>query len=85
LLRHKAFSFINISGLALGMTCSILIMLWVQDELSFDRFHKNGPQLYRIMAKFKLGRNPDGPKYPAALSRSAPQRYSGNYARSTNG
>ena len=50
LLRHKAFSFINIFGLALGMTCSILIMLWVQDELSFNKFHKNGPHLYRIMA-----------------------------------
>ena len=50
LVRHKAFSFINIFGLALGMTSSILIMLWVQDELSFNKFHKNGPHLYRIMA-----------------------------------
>jgi hypothetical protein len=39
LLRHKAFSSINIVGLAIGMTCSIFILLWVQHELSYDRFH----------------------------------------------
>lgn len=49
LMRHKVFSLINISGLALGMTCSILILLWVQDELSFDRFHKNINELYRVI------------------------------------
>lgn len=50
LLRHKVFSLINIFGLALGMTCSILIVLWVQDELSFDRFHKNTDDLVRIIS-----------------------------------
>ena len=49
LMRHKVFSLINVSGLALGMTCSILILLWVKDEVSFDRFHKNQPELYRVM------------------------------------
>jgi putative ABC transport system permease protein len=49
LLRHKVFSFINIFGLALGMTCSILIMLWVQDELSFNRFHTNSGRLHRVI------------------------------------
>ncbi|SIR35243.1 ABC transporter permease [Pontibacter lucknowensis] len=51
LLRHKGFSLINVSGLALGMTCSILILLWVKDELSFDRFHANVDQLYRVMGR----------------------------------
>ncbi|HEV3414344.1 MAG TPA: ABC transporter permease [Puia sp.] len=46
--RNKAFSAINILGLALGMTCSLLIMLWVQDERSVDGFHANGPQLYQV-------------------------------------
>jgi len=46
--KHKAFSFINIAGLALGMACCILILLWVQDELSFDKFHKNAKNLYRL-------------------------------------
>ncbi|PSR56716.1 ABC transporter permease [Adhaeribacter arboris] len=48
LFRQKAFSFINIFGLAIGMACSILILFWVQDELSYDRFHAHADQLYRI-------------------------------------
>ncbi|MDX5418505.1 MAG: ABC transporter permease [Hymenobacteraceae bacterium] len=48
-MRHKVFSLINISGLALGMTCSILILLWVQDELSFDRFHEKSENLYLVI------------------------------------
>jgi len=50
LLRQKAFSFINISGLAIGMACSILILLWVQHESSYDRFHQNADNLYRVTA-----------------------------------
>ena len=49
LLRHKVFSFINIFGLALGMSCSILILLWVKDELSYNRFHAHIDRLYRVM------------------------------------
>jgi putative ABC transport system permease protein len=48
LVRNKAFSTINILGLALGMTCSLLIMLWIQDERSVDGFHANGKQLYQV-------------------------------------
>jgi len=48
LVRNKAFSTINIMGLALGLACSLLIMLWVQDERSVDGFHKNGEQLYQV-------------------------------------
>ena len=48
LLRNKAFSFINIFGLALGLACSMLILLWVQDELNWDRFHPNIDKLYRV-------------------------------------
>ena len=48
LKRHKGYSFINIFGLAVGMACTIIILLWVQDELSFDRFHENGDNLYKI-------------------------------------
>jgi putative ABC transport system permease protein len=46
--RHKAYSFINISGLAIGMASSILILLWVQNELSYDRFHEHAGEIYRI-------------------------------------
>ena len=48
ILRHKAYSIINISGLAIGMASSILILLWVQNELSYDRWHKHGREIYRI-------------------------------------
>jgi putative ABC transport system permease protein len=48
LIRNKAFSTINISGLALGMACSLLIMLWVQDERNVDAFHANGKYLYQV-------------------------------------
>lgn len=50
-VRHKLFSALNILGLATGMACSLLIFLWVQDESSFDRFHKNADKIYRITAK----------------------------------
>ncbi|UFH56957.1 ABC transporter permease [Spirosoma sp. KNUC1025] len=48
LIRNKAFSIINIAGLALGMACSLLILLWVQNERSVDGFHTNGKYLYQI-------------------------------------
>ncbi|MCJ7581335.1 MAG: ABC transporter permease [Candidatus Aminicenantes bacterium] len=44
--KHKTYSFINIAGLAIGITCCLLIMLWVQDQLSYDRFHENAENLY---------------------------------------
>ncbi len=46
--RHRSFSFINIFGLALGLSCTLFISLWVLDELSFDRFHEKTERLYRI-------------------------------------
>ena len=48
LVRNKAHTFINIAGLSVGLACSLLIMLWVQNELSIDAFHKNGPLLYSV-------------------------------------
>ena len=48
LTNNKTFSFINIVGLAVGIACAVLIMLWVQYELSFDKFHKNADRLYKV-------------------------------------
>ena len=50
LLRQKGFSFINIFGLALGISCTALIGMWVNDELSYDRFHSDFERMYRITA-----------------------------------
>lgn len=48
LIRNKAFSLINISGLAIGMACTILLLLWVNHELSFNQFHKDSEQIYQV-------------------------------------
>ncbi len=47
LWRTKGFSFINITGLAVGMASAILIFLWIHNELSYDQFHKNKDYLYQ--------------------------------------
>lgn len=49
LLRHKGYSFINIAGLTVGIATSIFILLWISDEMSFDRFHKNSDRIFRVM------------------------------------
>jgi putative ABC transport system permease protein len=46
--KQKGYSFLNIFGLALGMACSILILLWIRDEKSTDNYHDNGDRLYSI-------------------------------------
>ncbi len=51
LLRYPSYSFINIFGLTIGLATSIFIFLWIADELSYDRFHKN-PGIYRVISNF---------------------------------
>ncbi|UXE66363.1 MAG: ABC transporter permease [Chryseotalea sp. WA131a] len=46
LLKQKAYSFINISGLAVGLACSIFTLLWVIDEFAYDAFHKDGERIF---------------------------------------
>lgn len=48
IFRHKGYTLLNVVGLALGITCCLLIMLWVMDELSYDRFHENKNTIYRV-------------------------------------
>ncbi len=55
LKRHKGYSLINISGLAIGMACCILILLYVTDELSYDNFHEKAERIYRINAISSIG------------------------------
>jgi len=54
--RHSTYSILNISGMAIGMACTILILLWVQDEWSYDRHFKNADNLYRVIEN----QNPSG-------------------------
>ena len=51
LRKHKGYSFINIFGLSIGMACCHLILLWVQFEFSYDRFHENRSAIYRTWSR----------------------------------
>ncbi len=53
--KYKGYSFINITGLAVGLACFILITLWVQDELGFDKFHKKKDNLYLLTITHQNG------------------------------
>ena len=68
LLKYKGFSFINIFGLATGMACSLLIFLFVKDEKSYDRYHKDAANIYRVVKDFI---NDDGSRIPDATSPAA--------------
>lgn len=48
LLKHKAYSFINIFGLAVGLACGGVILLYVQNERGYDKYHQDAKQLYRV-------------------------------------
>src|SRR5450432_820395 len=48
IIRNKVFTVINVTGLALGMTCCLFIFLWVNDEKSIDNFHKDGKNIYAV-------------------------------------
>jgi putative ABC transport system permease protein len=50
IFRNKGFSVTNILGLSIGMGCTILILLWVQDELTYNKFHANYKNIYQVMA-----------------------------------
>ena len=66
--KYPTYSFINITGLAIGMTCVILISLFIQDELSYDRFHEKADRIYRVVDSFDV---PGGIERAFALT-SAP-------------
>ncbi len=46
--RNKGYALINVIGLAIGLACSIFIILWIQDELSYDRYHEKADRIYRV-------------------------------------
>ncbi|MEO0333597.1 MAG: permease prefix domain 2-containing transporter, partial [Bacteroidota bacterium] len=49
ILKQKSYSLLNIIGLSLGLACTFLITLWIQDEMRYDSFHESGDHLYRVM------------------------------------
>ncbi|MBN1274517.1 MAG: ABC transporter permease [Candidatus Aminicenantes bacterium] len=77
--RYKSHSFINLAGLSIGLAACILILLWVQHELSFDRFHENADRLFRAVEheQMSTGRTLSYPLFPTgfgpALKKDFPQ------------
>jgi putative ABC transport system permease protein len=55
LIQNKVYSFINITGLAIGLAACMLIVLYVGHEYSYDRFHKNAERIFSVKSKIKLG------------------------------
>ncbi len=75
LFKHKAYSFINIFGLALGMASAVLILLFVRYERSYDRFHENADRIQRVAVRALIGntkiRQTNGSRTSPAASISA--------------
>ena len=75
--RNSTYSILNISGMAIGMASAILILLWVQDEWSYDRQFKNADNLYRVIEN----QNPSGGEVtplgvaPGALTTALKEEY----------
>ena len=59
--KHKRYSFINIISLAIGIACAMLIFLWIQDEWSYNRFHKNSDRICRVIGNYEGSLIPASP------------------------
>lgn len=78
--RNKFYSFINVAGLTVGIGCALLIFLYVQDELNFDRFHSKSDRIYRMYCKYYLPNDagsesnaPIGPAIAPVVERDFPE------------
>lgn len=58
--KHRAHSFINLTGLSVGLACSLLILLWVKDELNVDAFHQKSERLYKLYEREYYSTHVDG-------------------------
>ncbi len=66
LLKHKSFSAINIFGLAMSMSVCLLILLFIVDQKSYDRFHEHSDRIYRVYSDYKAAINPTSQRYATA-------------------
>ncbi|MBT1708420.1 ABC transporter permease [Fulvivirgaceae bacterium PWU5] len=80
LLKNKAYSLINIGGLAAGMAMAILIGLWIQDEMAFNTYYKNYHSIARVMQNYTLnGETFTSAALPSALRNELKNNYSDNF------
>src|SRR4030042_5020594 len=71
IFRHKSYVIINIIGLAVGIACSLLILLFIRHELNFDTFNKKYDRIYRIILDGKIGETEiKGAYTPAPLAKT---------------
>jgi len=77
LQRHKAYAFINVIGLSLGIACGILIFTLVSYHLSFDNFHPGKNRIYRIIADFKYD---DGTEHQSGVQQPLGKAFRNDYA-----
>ena len=76
LAKHKFYSFINIIGLAIGLSCTLLILLFVQNELTYDKHHSNANRIYRVATEINFGgRHFNMPNCPAPLAAAVSADY----------
>src|ERR1700683_1111540 len=69
IIRNKGFSILNISGLAIGMASAVLILLWIQNEISYDSFHVNKAQLFQVWNSNQVGGEiQSGPQSPEVMA-----------------
>src|SRR5215468_6599576 len=76
LMKNKIFSFINIFGLSVGLTCCMLITVYLYNELSYDKYHKNVDRLYQLATTFvKDGKEDKTPNTPAPMAAAMKQEF----------
>ncbi|TMI87518.1 MAG: FtsX-like permease family protein [Bacteroidetes bacterium] len=76
LVKNKVFSFINIFGLSVGLTCCMLITVYIYNELSYDKYHKNINGLYQLATTFvKDGKEDKTPNTPAPMAAAMKQEF----------
>src|SRR6478609_544186 len=82
LLKNKGYSFINIGGLALGMTVAILIGLWIYDELSFNKYHNHYNDIVRVYRNHeRQGEMLTNPVHPTGLASVLRSDYSSQFEK----
>ena len=80
LVKSKGYSAINIGGLAVGMAVAILIGLWVYDELTFDKYHKNYDRIAQVMIKGNFnGQGSSSHALPRPLEQELRNKYGRNF------
>lgn len=81
ILKDKTYSIINILGLTIGITCSLFLLMYILDELSFDRYHKNADNIYRVISNIK---EPDNAFTWAVAQIPLAEELRNNYPEVTN-